>query len=269
MTKVSIIIPVYNTEKYIKRCLDSLIQQTLNKIEIICINDGSTDSSLKILEDYAKNDSRIIIKTQKNQGQSAARNNGINIATGEYVGFIDSDDWVAKDYYEKLYNAASKSNADIAVAGIIRLNAIYKKFHLKYNKEEITDDTNQKFELCDVPAKSYVVNKIYKLSKLKEANLKFEEGIFFEDCIFTPEVLYHLGKLITVPNTYYYYWRRLNSTVTKRNPKINKDSEYAHKKAQDFIKNHNIDISSHETKTYRFKIFGITIFKYKKKTHKK
>ena len=261
MAKVSIIVPVYNVEKYLRKCLDSLINQTLKDIEIICINDGSTDKSLEILEEYKNRDSRIILLNQENSGQSIARNNGIKKATGEYLGFVDPDDWLDLDYYEKLYNAASTNDTDIAVGGIIRVTGIKKKKFLNFEKETITDNTNLKFELCDVPEKSYVWNKIYKTEKLKEIGLEFEKGIFYEDCIFTPQALFYLGEIVTVPNIYYYYLRRGNSTVKQRSEKANADSVYAHKKANDFIKEHNIDISSHEPKTYRFKIFGVTIFK--------
>lgn len=269
MPKVSIIVPVYNVEKYLRKCLDSLINQTLNDIEIICINDGSTDKSLKILKEYKNKDSRIILLNQENSGQSVARNRGIEIAKGEYLGFVDPDDWIDLDYYEKLYNAASTNDTDIAVGGIIRVTGIKKKKFLNFEKETITDNTKLKFELCDVPEKSYIWNKIYKTQKLKEINLKFEEGRIFEDCIFTPQALFFLGKMVTVPNTYYYYLRRNNSTVKQRSQKANADSIYTHKKASEFIKEHNIDISSHEPKTYRFKIFGVTIFKIRQKGKKK
>ena len=269
MSKVSIIVPVYNVEKYLRKCIDSLINQTLNDIEIICINDGSTDKSLKILKEYKNKDSRIILLNQENLGQSVARNRGIEIAKGEYLGFVDPDDWIDLDYYEKLYNAASTNDTDIAVGGIIRVTGIKKKKFLNFEKETLTDNTKLKFELCDVPEKSYIWNKIYKTQKLKEINLKFKEGRIFEDCIFTPQALFFLGKMVTVPNTYYYYLRRGNSTVKQRSQKANADSIYAHKKASEFIKEHNIDISSHEPKTYRFKIFGVTIFKIRQKGKKK
>lgn len=269
MPKVSIIVPVYNVEKYLRKCIDSLINQTLNDIEIICINDGSTDKSLKILKEYKNKDSRIILLNQENSGQSVARNRGIEIAKGEYLGFVDPDDWIDLDYYEKLYNAAISTNVDIATAGIIRITGIKQKKFLQFNEETITENINLKFERCDVPEKSYIWNKIYKTQKIKEINLKFEEGRIFEDCIFTPQALFFLGKMVTVPNIYYYYLRRGNSTVKQRSEKANADSIYAHKKANDFIKEHNIDISSHEPKTYRFKIFGVTIFKIRQKGKKK
>lgn len=267
--KVSIIVPVYNVEKFLDRCLNSLINQTLKEIEIICINDGSVDNSLQILEKFAKQDDRITILNQKNSGQSTARNRGIDKASGIYLGFVDSDDWVDLNYFEKLYTAAEKYNCDMAVSGIIRLHKWNKKFHLKFEEEKVTDNTDEKFEICDVPELSYVWNKIYKRESFMSKNLRFEESIFFEDVIMTPKILYSLGKLVTVPDTYYYYWRNPNSTVTKRTDKVNNDSIYAHNKAMEFIKEHNIDISSHEPITKRYKFFGITILKIRQKGNKK
>lgn len=114
MIKISVIIPVYNVEEYLKECLDSVINQTLKEIEIICIDDCSTDSSYSILEEYAKKDSRIVlIKNKENMGVGYNRNIGIKEAKGEYIGFIDSDDYISEDYYENLYNTAKKYNSDV------------------------------------------------------------------------------------------------------------------------------------------------------------
>lgn len=266
--KVSIIVPVYNVEKYLTRCLDSLINQTLKDTEIICINDGSTDSSLKILKEYQQKDNRITIIDKENQGQSIARNIGISKSIGEYIGFVDSDDWVDLDFYEKLYSSAIKHNADIAVAGIIRLHKYNKKNHLKIDNESITEDFEKKLKLCDIPDKSYVWNKIYKSDKIKEYNLKFKEKMIYEDVIFTPEVILKLNKLVTVPNIKYYYWRNPNSTVTQRNEKAKQDSVYAHKYAQDFFKEHGIDTATYSTTTKRYKFLGLSIFKIRTKNKK-
>lgn len=269
MTKVSIIVPVYNVEKYLKRCLDSLVNQTLKDIEIICVNDGSTDGSLAILDEYVRNDDRIVVINQENSGQSVARNRGIDVAKGEYLGFVDSDDWVSEDYFERLHNSAIQNNAEIAVGGIIRLYKFNRRKFLTFAKETVTNDVNLKFELCDLPEKSYVWNKIYKSSKLKEIGLKFEEGIVFEDCIFTPQALFYFDKMVTVPDTYYFYWRRSDSTVKQKDEKTLANMAYAHKKAQEFIEEHNIDISSHKPDCYRVKLFGLTVFKIRKKGPRK
>ena len=111
--KVSIIIPVYNVDRYLKECLDSLISQTLVDIEIICINDSSTDNSLSILNEYAQKDNRVkVCNNSENQGLSCTRNVGLGVAIGEYIGFVDSDDYVDKDFFEKLYISASSNDAD-------------------------------------------------------------------------------------------------------------------------------------------------------------
>ena len=124
MSKVSVIIPVYNTEKFLRKCLDSVCNQTLQDIEIICINDCSTDGSLEILREYAGKDNRIkLIELLENCGAAKARNIGIDIAEGEYLGFVDSDDFIDLDFYKKLYGKAKETDAD-AVKGKLYLYGI-------------------------------------------------------------------------------------------------------------------------------------------------
>lgn len=106
--KISIIVSVFNTEKYLRECLNSLVNQTLKSVEIICVDDGSTDNSPEILEEFKAKDKRIKVIHQENFGPSVARNNALKIAQGDYIGFVDSDDWVDLDFFEKLYNAAKK-----------------------------------------------------------------------------------------------------------------------------------------------------------------
>ncbi len=263
MVKVSITVPVYNVEKYLEKCLDSLIGQTLKDIEIICINDGSTDNSLSILEKYAKKDSRIKIINQENQGIANTRNKSIKLAQGEYIGFVDSDDWVSCDFFEKLYNAALKYEADIAAAGIIRATDKHEKMFLEFKKETVTNNTDKKFEICDIPDKSYVCNKIYKLSKIRYFGLKFKNDVTYEDIIFTPEAVHKLSTLVTVPDTYYFYYKRQGSIT---NTKSNKNNHsYAVEIANKYFKENNIDIEFHRTKICRFKICNLTIFKTKRK----
>ena len=250
-----------------KKCLDSLVNQTLKDIEIICVNDGSTDNSGRILEEYT--DSRIKIITKENGGISSARNAGIAVAKGEYLGFVDSDDWVDLDFYEKLYNTAKKYDTDIATAGIIRLHKLHKKYHLKIDKETVTSDFREKLVLCDLPDKSYVWNKIYKREKFIECGLKFEEGIYYEDIIFTPKILYAMQKMVTVPDTYYYYWRHSNSIVKLKTQKAINDRNRALKIAGEFFKSHNIDLSDTQTHTKVYRLFGLSLFKVSTKGKKK
>ena len=114
---VSVLVPVYNVEKYLPRCLESILQQTLSDIEVICVNDGSTDQSAQILENYAEIDKRIIVITKENGGLPSARNAALNKACGKYIGFVDSDDYIQPDMFEKLVNTAEKKSSDIVICG--------------------------------------------------------------------------------------------------------------------------------------------------------
>ena len=121
--KVSVIIPVFNVEKFLEKCLNSVCNQTLKEIEIICINDCSSDSSLNILKNFSSKDNRIrLVNFDKNKGVAIARNTAITLATGEYIGFVDADDWIDLNFYEKLYSKAKNKDADLAIGNIHIVN---------------------------------------------------------------------------------------------------------------------------------------------------
>ena len=123
---VSIIVPIYNVEPYLKKCIDSIINQTLTNIEIILVNDGSTDNCGKIIDEYAKKDNRIIALHKENGGQASARNMGLDIASGKYIGFVDSDDLIDKEMYKVLYDEAEKNIADLVICDFKKVNENYK-----------------------------------------------------------------------------------------------------------------------------------------------
>lgn len=202
--KVSVIIPVYNVEKYIERCLESVIHQTLKEIEIIIINDGSSDSTSKKIEKFLGDNRVIYIKTE-NKGQSAARNKGLQIAKGEYVGFVDSDDYIDLDFYEKLYKRIKETNSDIAAASIVRHHGTFEKWRVNYDLNKTTTDKNEMFKLVKYPNQSYVWNKIYKKEFLNSINFEFKEGVFYEDILALYYLLLNCKKLTTVTGTNYYY----------------------------------------------------------------
>lgn len=167
MPKVSTIVPVYNAEKYISKCLDSLINQTLKDIEIICVDDYSTDNSLAILQDYASKDSRIkIIAFETKQNAAIARNKGLEVATGEFLGFVDSDDYIDLDFYEKLYHKAKETDADIVKAEtlIINLDGKQKK-----------SDINEQIAQNKMNFVSEWWSAIYKHSMIKERKVQFPD----------------------------------------------------------------------------------------------
>ncbi len=219
--KISVVIPVYNTEKYLESCLESLINQTLKDIEIICVNDGSTDGSTKILQNFAKKDERIKIISQENKGQSVARNAGIKSAKGEYIGFLDSDDWADSTMFERLYQNAKNFDADISMCSVTTFNqktGFYNNsdpymtmnlFPQPFEKRAFTpkETYNFIFRICVMPW-----NKIYKKNFLKTHKILFKEGLNFEDNVFFYETFFQAKKIcITKENLVFY---RLNSETS-------------------------------------------------------
>lgn len=195
--KISVIISIYNVEKYLRECLDSVINQTLKNIEIICVNDGSTDNSSKILKEYAVKDKRIIIIEQKNQGLSCSRNNAMKIAKGEYIQFLDSDDYLKSDTIEKLYNFANKN--DLELCSFSGYNFIDGENELLENKYWDFDFLPTDFN-CDhfnykdcfdfinkLPVSSCLT--IYKNDFIKKHQFKFPKGLCFEDNVFYSKAL--------------------------------------------------------------------------------
>lgn len=261
--KISIIVPIFNAEKYLQICLNSLLNQTLKDIEIICIDDGSTDHSSKILKEIQAKDERIKIIHQKNLGVAVARNNGISNANGEYIGFVDSDDWVDKDYFEKLYNAAMKYDVDVAVADFYRVGKFLKSKKLKYNKEELHTEPADKIKATYIPKYNYLWNKIYKRESLEKLKIPFEKGRYYEDMIWLVQVIYSLNGLVVVPNTFYYYRKNEGSIVTQKSYKHATDRNYAEQERLKFIQKRNIPILMPLKKAEKLEIslFGIKFLK--------
>ena len=215
MTKVSVIVPVYNVEKYLKKCLDSLVNQTLKDIEIIVVNDGSPDNSDKIIEKYAQKYKNIKAYTKENGGLSDARNYGLKKATGDYIAFVDSDDYVSKDMYKKMYEKAINGNFDMVVCDI---NYVYE------NSEEIKraysnikmDTTNIKKTMINIYPAAW--NKIYK-KKLFKTGIEFKKGVWFEDVEFIYRLLPHVKTIGVINEPYNYYMQRegsITSSIDKR-----------------------------------------------------
>lgn len=202
--KVSVIIPVYNTENYLEKCLDSVINQKLKDIEIICINDGSTDNSLKILEKYAEKDDRIVLINKKNTGIGASRNIGMKYATGEYIAFLDSDDWLNDNIYDFLYNSAELYNSDVVMHKLILYSDDEDKFFsndhydLKemislFNNDSVYSYKDFSKWLFEIPREAYTM--FYRRDFLNELGVRFPEGLFFEDNPFFFEVILNAKKI--------------------------------------------------------------------------
>jgi glycosyltransferase involved in cell wall biosynthesis len=198
----------------------SLVKQTLKEIEIIVVDDGSTDNTLQAIKEFAKYDKRIIAISQPNLRQGAARNNGTRLAKGEYIGFVDSDDWVDEEYYEKLYIAAKKYNSDIALATNVRVGNGKTKNRLDIQKEEVVTTLQDKFDINNQWKNECPTNKIYRISMLKNNNITWPEGVYCEDKMFTTQAVYYANSVVTVPDVHYYYYRRPDSTVNNDNDKF-------------------------------------------------
>lgn len=261
--KVSIVIPVYKCEKYLEECLESLVNQTLKEIEIICVNDGSPDNSAEILDKFAQKDSRVVVINQENQGVSAARNNALKIAKGEFIGFVDSDDWVDLDFFEKLYNAAKQNNCDMAAGDFYRHGKIIKSKKLNYTKQEIFYNPIDKAKISNCPRYNYIWHKIYKKDILFANNLLFPTGVFYEDICWVVKSLYHLNGLVTVPNIFYHYRKNQGSIVTQKSDKNKNDYLNAVRQMINFMEEHGMgELTPHKLgKKDRVKLFGMNIMK--------
>lgn len=239
---ISIIVPIYNTSKYLNRCIDSLIHQSLSDIEIILIDDGSTDNSLKICEEYEKRFDNIRIYSQNNSGQSVARNYGIRVAKGKYIGFVDSDDYVDSGMYESLLKVALSNNCDLCICGNEKYYN-YSDIHTcNKNAEYETEIDNQKILKNYLLQKisSYPCDKIFKRELLLNNNIKFPEGYYFEDINFVLKSLYYSNKIAITEEKFYKYLQRSDSTTFTRSKKHLNDFEVQVNEMFMFIRNNCI-----------------------------
>lgn len=222
--KISIIIPVYNTEKYLKKCLDTLRNQTYFNLEFICVNDGSTDNSCDILNEYANLDSRFRVLTQENKGQSAARNLGIEQATGDYLSFIDSDDWVYLTLYQTFVDMIENSEQEIDIwmfniaAYVQGENDIIPKVFFEssdWNKH-LSDEVIHSFDDCMRPFSRNlsVANKIYRRDFIKNLDLKFPVGLKYEDQYFALKAFLNADTIMFTQDVFYRYRNSHDSSIT-------------------------------------------------------
>lgn len=228
MPKVSIILPVYNAEKYLRKCLDSLVRQALSDIEIIVVNDESPDHSAEIIEEYAARDHRIKVINRKNGGLARARNSGLKVATGEYVGFVDCDDWVEMEMFEKMYETGQDRSADIVICDY---NRIFEKY-IEYSRLGIETEV---LDLEVLGMRGYfdkyqftykhgdeVWNKIYQRKFLQNYGIIFDTDTFSEDKLFNLSCLLHAKRICTIQEGFYNYLQREGSLMYRKKPDYTK-----------------------------------------------
>ncbi len=254
MISVSIIVPVYNAQQYLSRCLESLLNQTHSLIEIICVNDGSTDKSLEIIKKYMNQDQRIQLIDKSNTGVSDSRNQALKKVTGQYVMFVDSDDWLSLNTVEILLNEALEFNSDLVMCGYVRefFNRSKEKiFDLEarvvYEREEVQELQRRLFgpinsELGSpetLDALGTVWAKLYKSDLIQKHHLQFTDLKLIgsnEDGLFNIEAFEYLKKVIFINQPLYHYWKENTHSITsKHNPHLMTQWKILFSKMEDYI----------------------------------
>lgn len=209
--KLSIIVPVYNAEKYLEKCLDSLVNQTMDDYEVILVNDGSKDSSQSIIDSYVNQYPELIrAVTVENGGQGRARNIGIDMARGAYIGFVDSDDWVASDMFEKLYTAVVEDDADMAVCDTVQCFDDGSEVYLPMSRFESAMEIT-----------TAVWNKLFKKELVE--GIRFPEGLWYEDADFVIKIVLGCKNIDRVNEGLYFYRCGQLSTMNNKNARKNLD----------------------------------------------
>ena len=214
--KVSIIVPVYKVEKYLRKCIDSIINQTLKDIEIILVDDGSPDKCGKICDEYAAKDTRIKVIHKENGGLSSARNAGMEVAEGEYIGFVDSDDWIESDMYMTLWQKAKDINADLVNCDYFRNNDRIKtniQKNIVYDKkciDELLTTSNSNKVLW------FVWRNIYRRELINDYNIHFMEGNVIEDSPFNLLFLLNCNKICSIDSAFYHYIENPDSIMMSK-----------------------------------------------------
>ena len=215
MKLISVIVPVYNVEKYLSKCLESIINQTYQNLEIICVDDGSTDSSPKILEEYAKKDTRIKI-VEKLNAEDEVLSRAFSLLSGDFVGFVRGKDYISANFFETMYNSSIENNADVVTTSISTVeNGIV------FVSSELTIDTDKVFErkLNKLP-NDFCGNKLYRRSFLQKYNISYPEDV--ADSLFLIKAMYYSKNAAFINNSCYYYrlFENASDNFSERNKKL-------------------------------------------------
>lgn len=213
MCEISIIVPVYNVEKYLRKCVESILNQTFKDFELILVDDGSPDNSGAICDQYAKGDARVRVIHKENGGLSSARNAGIEIAKGKYLGFVDSDDYIAEDMYEILYDNVIKENAELSICGIYHVYEGKEPKQKSENYMVLNRDEAMVLIFHGNQISDHAVNKLYKKSIFSE--LRYPNGKYHEDSFTIVGILDQCEKVVIDTKQKYYYYHRDDSITSQ------------------------------------------------------
>lgn len=215
---ISVIVPVYNGEKYLSACLDSICNQTLQELEIIVVDDGSTDGSGRIADEYAAKDKRVQVIHQKNGHLSIARNAGLSVVKGDFVSFIDADDWIDKEMLNSMYTTLISNSLDLVITGVRVEYPGENRFYYQRTETYLEAKTREKikrlyFRLKELSLFNYACNKLYRVSFLQAYNLSFTVEPPYEDESFNMEVFMRASSIGVLPETPYHYMRYENGSI--------------------------------------------------------
>lgn len=214
--KISVIVPVYNVAPFLKECLRTVQEQTLQALEIICVDDGSTDASLDLLHEIAAADKRVVVLSQQNKRQGAARNAGFDRANGDFILYFDADDKLDPTCCERLYEAAVRNEADIACMSILRIKPNQQRWIVHFTEERIYEELQEKFEAAHIPPQFSTVNMLYRREWLQQIGLRFAEFVQYEDVMYSAQAVAKARRMVTVPDVAYHYFKREGSTMAAR-----------------------------------------------------
>lgn len=214
MPRLSIIVPVYNAKAYLQRCVDSILAQTYRDYELILVDDGSTDGSNNICDSFTSLDNRIKVFHQTNKGLSSARNRGVKVATGEIIGFVDSDDWIEPQMFEQMITALEENDSDIVICRVRLIEEDVDRIIGHEDKMILSKHEGTKEILRDDVILSFAWNKIYKRSLFKD--IEYPEGRIYEDTATTYKLFYESNKIVSLPLVGYNYWQNPKGICRKR-----------------------------------------------------
>lgn len=264
MIKLSIIVPVYNVEKYLPKCIESILQQSFRDFELILVNDGSTDKSGDICKNFKEKDSRIVILQKENGGLSSARNAGLDYANGEYIAFVDSDDWIAASMYSSMVLIMEQESVDIVVCGhnVVNFDGSITPVIPVQKGRIYTGLEATKLILCDELIFSFAWDKVYKRELF--TGIRYPEGRIYEDAATTYKVFHKSTSVFQIGSTYYYYLRRKDSLcyIPEKRVKRTFDNFWAFYERYIFVLNSNLYDSVKPECGRKTVVMGISLLHY-------
>lgn len=263
---ISLIIPVFNVEEYLEQCLESIIEQSFSDYEVILVDDGSTDKSMEIIREYKKRFNQVKVLSQRNKGVSEARNLALKYAKGEYVLYIDSDDFLKFNMLEIMVNKANKTNADIVMCNYNLYYGVNNKNNRVVSYNVLEDKIYSSSEVIDMilnfNIQGQLWNKLFKKSLLLENNFEFESGRYIQDIFPVFKVINNSNKIAFINDDLYCYRQRDTSTIHKKNTKLAEDYYHAMTSIIQYIIKNNLQVNSNSFKVFRASVLSYFIYHY-------